>query len=233
MASSKVVKDGLSAAPKPAKAKKKRSELPMLPPCEVCGGKATGFHYGANTCEACKVSCPQNWKLLLVFPHRTNSESKNLAFFRPGGRKQRGHCWSHCYRCDCSFFWEKSLSVSGVSLYSVWKISCEQEFLQKRGQLLPCKSFRQEFLGKKSLAEFLVNHWTHTFPSLSRGKTAHSLYSVHFRVHFCTGLLQKNDRASVASENMRWSMQTHARRGLPLHLLSVREMHAGGNGSVW
>ncbi len=41
---------------KAAKPKKKRSELPLLPPCEVCGGKATGFHYGANTCEACKVS---------------------------------------------------------------------------------------------------------------------------------------------------------------------------------
>ena len=28
---------------------------PLLPPCRVCGDKASGFHYGANTCEACKV----------------------------------------------------------------------------------------------------------------------------------------------------------------------------------
>ncbi|XP_041365753.1 retinoic acid receptor alpha-like isoform X2 [Gigantopelta aegis] len=26
----------------------------MLPPCRVCGEKASGFHYGVNTCEACK-----------------------------------------------------------------------------------------------------------------------------------------------------------------------------------
>ena len=26
-----------------------------LRPCEVCGGKASGFHFGAITCEACKV----------------------------------------------------------------------------------------------------------------------------------------------------------------------------------
>lgn len=26
----------------------------ILPPCRVCGDKASGFHYGANTCEACK-----------------------------------------------------------------------------------------------------------------------------------------------------------------------------------
>jgi hypothetical protein len=29
---------------------------PMLPPCRVCGERASGFHYGVNTCEACKVS---------------------------------------------------------------------------------------------------------------------------------------------------------------------------------
>lgn len=26
-----------------------------LPPCRVCGAKASGLHYGANTCEPCKV----------------------------------------------------------------------------------------------------------------------------------------------------------------------------------
>ncbi len=33
---------------------------PMLPPCRVCAEKASGFHYGANTCEACKVSIHGN-----------------------------------------------------------------------------------------------------------------------------------------------------------------------------
>ncbi len=28
---------------------------PFLPPCRVCGNKASGHHFGAITCEACKV----------------------------------------------------------------------------------------------------------------------------------------------------------------------------------
>ena len=27
----------------------------MFPPCRICREKASGFHYGANTCESCKV----------------------------------------------------------------------------------------------------------------------------------------------------------------------------------
>lgn len=27
----------------------------LLPPCKICGKKASGIHYGVNTCEACKV----------------------------------------------------------------------------------------------------------------------------------------------------------------------------------
>ena len=51
---------------KPVKRRRKRrrpdpDEPPLsppvtvLPPCAVCGSKSSGFHYGANTCEACKV----------------------------------------------------------------------------------------------------------------------------------------------------------------------------------
>ena len=30
--------------------------MAALPPCSVCNQRASGYHYGANTCEACKVS---------------------------------------------------------------------------------------------------------------------------------------------------------------------------------
>ncbi|PVD27427.1 hypothetical protein C0Q70_12585 [Pomacea canaliculata] len=30
------------------------SNRKVLPPCRVCGNMASGFHYGVNTCEACK-----------------------------------------------------------------------------------------------------------------------------------------------------------------------------------
>ena len=39
----------------PASKTASSSAPPMLPPCRVCGEKASGFHYGVNTCEACKV----------------------------------------------------------------------------------------------------------------------------------------------------------------------------------
>ena len=33
-----------------------------LPPCKICSGVATGFHFGVITCEACKVSRTMNKK---------------------------------------------------------------------------------------------------------------------------------------------------------------------------
>ncbi|XP_061178249.1 nuclear receptor subfamily 1 group D member 2-like isoform X2 [Saccostrea echinata] len=37
-----------------SKAKDPGPKSTFLPPCRVCGDNASGFHYGANTCEACK-----------------------------------------------------------------------------------------------------------------------------------------------------------------------------------
>ncbi len=33
-----------------------KNPIHVLPPCKVCGQKGTGFHYGVNTCEPCKVT---------------------------------------------------------------------------------------------------------------------------------------------------------------------------------
>ena len=39
---------------------------PLLPPCRVCGEKASGFHYGVNTCEACKVPIYYTYQLYII-----------------------------------------------------------------------------------------------------------------------------------------------------------------------
>lgn len=44
-----------SAASSPVEKTSLKPSSHTLPPCRVCGDKASGFHYGANTCEACKV----------------------------------------------------------------------------------------------------------------------------------------------------------------------------------
>ena len=75
---------------KPVKRKRNRrkpdpDELPLappvtiLPPCAICGSKSSGFHYGANTCEACKV-CTQTNLFGSSFWHQ-NSHS-HLSFRR-------------------------------------------------------------------------------------------------------------------------------------------------------
>lgn len=55
--------------------KKKKPEYPyvpkgvplQLPPCRICGGKASGIHYGVNSCEACKVFLTSTCVLVVVW----------------------------------------------------------------------------------------------------------------------------------------------------------------------
>ena len=50
-------------------------------PCKVCGAKSSGYHFGAITCEGCKVSCvPPNYvalklKLLMYLKLHVSSDS--------------------------------------------------------------------------------------------------------------------------------------------------------------
>ena len=39
---------------------------PKGPLCKVCGDEASGFHYGVDSCEGCKVS-EQNFYILFFF----------------------------------------------------------------------------------------------------------------------------------------------------------------------
>ncbi|XP_063401473.1 vitamin D3 receptor-like [Mytilus trossulus] len=54
-----------------------------LPPCRICGEKASGFHYGVNTCEACKGFFRRSIKR--VTPYKC-VESNNSCVIEPGKR---------------------------------------------------------------------------------------------------------------------------------------------------
>lgn len=60
-----------SSQPSPDSAQQPTSSTPFLPPCRVCGEKASGFHYGVNTCEACKV------RLVYFFRHSNSHALDN------------------------------------------------------------------------------------------------------------------------------------------------------------
>ncbi|CAG5131857.1 unnamed protein product [Candidula unifasciata] len=47
--------------------KSKHSPAAVLPPCRICGARASGLHYGVNTCEACKGFFRRALKRPVVF----------------------------------------------------------------------------------------------------------------------------------------------------------------------
>nr|XP_019924078.2 nuclear receptor ROR-beta isoform X2 [Crassostrea gigas]XP_034307510.1 nuclear receptor ROR-beta isoform X2 [Crassostrea gigas] len=81
--------------------KKKKPEYPyvpkgvplQLPPCRICGGKASGIHYGVNSCEACKGFFRRY--LLRKEPYKCN-HGGNCAITN----RHRGNC-SACRMMKC------------------------------------------------------------------------------------------------------------------------------------
>ncbi len=100
---------------------------PFLPPCRVCGEKASGFHYGVNTCEACKVRVRASAGVRRSFTFSKLalpvSGSDNNAARRP---VLLGPCWSdfpntswlvdprNC--TNCPFFSEQSRLIQDDGL---------------------------------------------------------------------------------------------------------------------
>ncbi len=52
---------GLSGGKQTVRKRRSVSNPIHLRPCEVCGAKSSGIHFGAITCEACKV------RIILLF----------------------------------------------------------------------------------------------------------------------------------------------------------------------
>ena len=76
---------------KKSKGKENASKALKFPPCSVCGGKASGLHYGINSCEACKgffrryllrnedYKCSKGGKCAITSRHRGNCSGCRLA----------------------------------------------------------------------------------------------------------------------------------------------------------
>ncbi|CAC5375442.1 NR1F2 [Mytilus coruscus] len=79
------------------------SEPLTLPPCRVCGGTATGIHYGVNTCEACKA-----------FFRRSLVENNKYVCPRDGDCKIINHKRANCSACRLKKCLELGMSKKAV-----------------------------------------------------------------------------------------------------------------------
>ncbi|BFZ15572.1 hypothetical protein BsWGS_18611 [Bradybaena similaris] len=62
-----------------------------LPPCRVCGDQAAGYHYGVNTCEACKGFFHRSLRRYKEYTCRANRTS-GYCEYKPGKRKSCQFC---------------------------------------------------------------------------------------------------------------------------------------------
>ncbi|KAL3842736.1 hypothetical protein ACJMK2_020724 [Sinanodonta woodiana] len=67
---------------------------PILPPCRICHEKASGIHYGLNTCEACKGFFRRSLKMKKVYKCMKNGRCDVV-------RRRRSSC-SYCRFKKCT-----------------------------------------------------------------------------------------------------------------------------------
>ena len=65
---------------------------PFLPPCRVCAQKASGFHYGANTCEACKGFFRRSIVKIIKKKEKYKCSKKGNCTIGPGRRSMCAFC---------------------------------------------------------------------------------------------------------------------------------------------
>lgn len=65
---------------------------PFLPPCRVCGQKASGFHYGANTCEACKGFFRRSIVKIIKKKEQYKCHKDKNCMIGPGRRSMCAYC---------------------------------------------------------------------------------------------------------------------------------------------
>lgn len=102
-----------SSQDSPDSAQQPTSSTPFLPPCRVCGEKASGFHYGVNTCEACKVS------LLYYFVSQLNHYVLGIRL--PGNWKFRGVSRMLCHELEGNSSFQTIVNIHGWGYNaSIW-----------------------------------------------------------------------------------------------------------------
>ncbi|KAL5007788.1 hypothetical protein ScPMuIL_016594 [Solemya velum] len=78
-----------------------------LPPCRICGEKASGFHYGVNTCEACKGFFRRSLKREKKYKCILGSKNCNIGFGK------RSACSACRYQKCCEFGMSKKAIRTG------------------------------------------------------------------------------------------------------------------------